>query len=265
MELRDHARSIVTADALEGKLAAPPDEITDEAPGEPLVLDRPVRPPELTTSPSQRAKVPAIEGMADPAQKVRIIHSFANHELQAAELFAWALLAFPAAPSAFRTGLLRILGDEQRHCRMYVSRLAELGASFGDHPVSGYFWSKTGVLTSPIRFLCAMALTFESANLDHAIEYARAAREHGDERTAAIIERVHDDEVGHVQFGWRWLAKLKPQDQSMCEAYLANVTWPLRPALARGPVFHPESRRAAGLDEEFVGMLAAADRDTNNG
>ncbi|MHC4471405.1 MAG: DUF455 family protein [Planctomycetota bacterium] len=260
MELREHALSIVTADTLEGKLAAAPDETTDEAPGEPLVIDRPARPPELATSPSHRARVPAIEGMADPAQKVRILHSFANHEMQAAELFAWALLAFPDAPPAFRTGLLHILGDEQRHCRMYVSRLAELETSLGDHPVSGYFWSKIGDLTSPLRFVCAMALTFESANLDHAIEYARAAREHGDERTAAIITRVHDDEVGHVRFGWRWLAKMKHKEQSMSEAYLANVTWPLRPALARGPVFHPESRRAAGLDEEFVGMLAEAAR-----
>jgi hypothetical protein len=44
----------------------------------------------------------------------------------------------------------------------------------------------------------------------------------------------------------------------MRDAYLANVAWPLRPALARGPVFHPESRVAAGLSAEFVEMLAAA-------
>ena len=264
MELRIHALSVLEADTLEGKLATPPDEITDLAPGEALILERPARPPELAIAASSKARVPAIEGMADPAQKIRIIHAFANHELQATELFAWALLAFPDAPSEFRSGLLRILGEEQRHCRMYRGRLDELGARFGDFPVSGYFWSKVGGLTTPIRFVCAMALTFESANLDHAVEYSRAARAHGDERTAAILERVHDDEVGHVRFGWRWLSELKEPDQTMCEAYLANVTWPLRPALGKGPVFHPESRAAAGLDEDFVRMLAEADRTTTN-
>jgi uncharacterized ferritin-like protein (DUF455 family) len=259
MEVREFARALILARSMEEKLAPPPKSLTDEEPGEPTVLDRPNRPAGLSIEPS-RAKVPAIGGMADPAQKVRILHSFANHELQAAELFAWALLAFPGAPAPFRSGLLRILGDEQRHCRMYLARLADFDATFGDHPVSGYFWNKIGDLTTPARFVCAMALTFESRNLDHAIEYAKAAREHRDERTAAIIERVHDDEVGHVRFGWRWLSRLKGADQSMPEAYLANVTWPLRPALARGPVFHPESRVAAGLSEDFIRMLAEADR-----
>jgi uncharacterized ferritin-like protein (DUF455 family) len=200
--------------------------------------------------------------MADPAQKVRILHAFANHELQAVELFAWALLAFPHSPPAFRRGLLRILGEEQTHCRLYVRRLEELGVRFGDFPVSGYFWSKVGDLTSPARFVCAMALTFESANLDHAVEYARAARDHGDDRTAEILEKIHDDEVGHVRFGWHWLGEFKEPDRSMGQAYRANVRWPLRAALAKGPVFHPESRRAAGLSEKFIRMVAQADPST---
>lgn len=104
-----------------------------------------------------------------------------------------------------------------------------------------------------------MGLTFESANLDHAIEYATAARECGDPETADVIVRVHDDEVGHVRFGWHWLSKWKKPDQTMVEAYRANVTFPLRPALAKGPVFHAESRRAAGMDEDFIRVLADAD------
>jgi len=36
-------------------------------------------------------------------------HALANHELQAIELFAWAVLAFPDTPIAFRRGLIAIL------------------------------------------------------------------------------------------------------------------------------------------------------------
>ena len=97
--------------------------------------------------------------------------------LQAAELFAWSLLAFPGAPPAFRRGLLAILLDEQRHTRMYVARLEANGARFGDFPVHGYFWQKAPAIVSPLRFLCAMSLTFENANLDHTVDYAEAAME----------------------------------------------------------------------------------------
>ena len=196
--------------------------------------------------------------MPDPAQRLRIMHGFANHELQAVELFAWALLQFPDAPEAFRRGLLEILTEEQKHLSLYISRVEALGGSFGDEPLSGYFWNKAREISTPAGFCSSVGLTFESANLDHAIEYARAARDSGDPESAAVLDVVHDDEVGHVRFGWTWLEEFKNPGQSQTEAYLANVTWPLRPALARGPIFHRESREQAGLDREFIDMLEAA-------
>jgi uncharacterized ferritin-like protein (DUF455 family) len=260
MEIREYAMRVVTNPVLEAKLAPPPEGLTDDEPGPATVLDAPGRPAGLSIVDSKAARTPAIGGMADPEQKARILHAFANHELQAVELFAWALLAFPETPKAFRRGLLRILVEEQEHCGLYLRRMEELGVSFGDWPVSGYFWGKAQEMTTPLRFVCAMGLTFESANLDHAVEYANAARRLGDERTASIITKVHDDETGHVKFGWHWLSKWKDEGQTMEEAYRSNVSWPLRPALAKGPVFHPESRRAAGMDEAFIGMIDAADR-----
>jgi uncharacterized ferritin-like protein (DUF455 family) len=190
--------------------------------------------------------------MADPAQRPRILHALANHELQAAELFAWALLAFPQAPSDFRRGLLRILDDEQRHTRMYIARVEDAGASFGDFPVHGYFWSKIESITTPLRFLCAMSLTFENANLDHTEEYAEAARRAGDLKTATVIERVHADEIDHVRFGWTWLQVFKGKDEPAWDTFRANLTWPLRPSRARGRVFDREGREAAGLDPDFI-------------
>jgi uncharacterized ferritin-like protein (DUF455 family) len=260
VEISEYAHALVESDRLGTKLAPPEERLTDDAPHPPRLPLKPGRPPELAIVSASKARVPALPGMADPAQRVRILHGFANHELQAVELFAWALLAYPDAPDAFRRGLLRILGEEQTHCRLYCERLESYGAGFGDFPVSGYFWGKVGDLGTPLRFVCAMALTFESANLDHALDHASAADRHGDPETAAALRRVHDDEIGHVKFGWHWLGKLKAPEKTMVEAYLENVSWPLRPALARGPVFHRESREAAGLDESFLRLLEAAER-----
>ena len=252
MEIRDFARAVLLTEELAVKLAPAPGPLTDDDPGPPFRASAPGRPPHLRF---RAVAVPSIEGMPDPAQRRRILHALANHELQAAELFAWALLAFPDAPREFRQGLLRILDDEQRHTRMYVARLEDAGARFGDFPVNGYFWSKVEAIASPLRFLCAMSLTFENANLDHTLEYADAARRAGDAQTAAVIERVHRDEIEHVRFGWTWLQLFKNEDESAWDAFRANLTWPLRPAKARGRSFDREGRMAAGIDAEFIRRL----------
>lgn len=263
-QLREFALAIVQGDSLDVKLSPPslsPAEgqrcvaLSDEAPGTALRLAQPGRPAELAIQPGRDVRVPSIEGFADREQRVRILHALANHELQAAELFAWALLAFPDAPSDFRQGLLHILTDEQRHTRMYIARLEACGASFGDYPVSGYFWNKIDTLCSPLDFICAMSLTFENANLDHTIDYAAAARRAGDHKTATVIDRVHRDEVEHVRFGWQWLQLFKREDHTAWQAYGEHLTWPLRPAKARGKTFHRQGRDAAGLDAEFIRRL----------
>jgi uncharacterized ferritin-like protein (DUF455 family) len=253
MEIRDFARTIVLTEDIDRKLTPPPGELTDAEPGPPFRPNAPGRPPNLRFQ--TRIGVPSLEGMPDPAQRRRILHALANHELQAAELFAWALLAFPDTPPEFRRGLLHILEDEQRHTRMYIARMEDAGARFGDYPVNGYFWGKVETITTPLRFLCAMSLTFENANLDHTEDYAEAARRAGDQKTAAVIDRVHLDEIEHVRFGWTWLQVFKKEDESAWDAFQANLTWPLRPAKARGPAFHREGREAAGLDPEFIRRL----------
>jgi uncharacterized ferritin-like protein (DUF455 family) len=202
--------------------------------------------------------------MRDPAQRARILHALANHELQAIELFAWALLAYPRAPLAFRRGLVAIIADEQIHFGLYCERLAAHGVVFGDQPVTGHFWNKLDHLADPLAFACAMGLTFENANLDFAGEYARAARACGDIATAEVLERVHADEIGHVHFGWVWLRRLAP-DREPWAAYTETVRHPLGPRRARGKTFDRDARRRAGLDEAFIAALEAVAPTRPNG
>jgi uncharacterized ferritin-like protein (DUF455 family) len=255
---RDYAEQIVTSDSLAGKLVPPPelDEAAFEAGGAPLRIAAPGRPANLKIVPGRQARVPPIAGMRDPNQRARILHALANHELQAIELFAWAVLAFPDAPIGFRRGLLAIVADEQRHLQLYQQRLAAHGMAFGDQPVTGHFWNKLAHLTGPCELVCAMNLTFENANLDFAGEYAAAARAAGDAATAAALEQVHADEIRHVHFGWVWLRRLTGDDDPW-RAYLAHVRPPLGPARARGAHFDRQARRRAGLDEAFIAALEA--------
>ena len=254
---RSYALDLLAATTLEGKLAPPPAGIRDLEPGPPLRVDAPARPPGLEIVAGRLAKVPPLEGMADPRQRRRILHALANHELQAAELFAWALLAFPDAPRDFRDGCLAILAEEQQHLRMYIGRTEALGIRFGDEPVSGHFWRNVGRIRTPLQFVCTMGLTFESANLDFALEHAAAARGAGDEATAAVLERVHREEIRHVRFAWDRLVAWKDAAATPWDAYCANVPAPLGPSRGRSATFDEACRRAAGMDDAFVAHLAA--------
>jgi len=255
MEIRDFARTVLETEDLAVKLAPPREELTDERPGPAHRAAGPGRPPRLRIAVRTKAETPSHEGMPDPVQRPRILHGLANHELQAAELFAWALLAFPDAPADFRRGLLSILDDEQRHTRMYIARVEAAGARFGDFPVNGYFWKKAASIHSPLEFVCAMSVTFENANLDYTVEYAEAARRIGDVKTAAVIDQVHRDEIEHVRFGWTWLQVFKGEDESSWDAWESHLAFPLRPERARGRTFHRRGREAAGLDPEFIRRL----------
>jgi len=256
---RAYALKIVTSEVLDDKLDPPPAAIELADTSEPLRVAAPGRPANLAIASARTAKVPPLAGMRDPAQRARILHALANHELQAVELFAWALLAYPDAPIAFRRGLVAILVDEQRHFNLYCERLAAVtpgGTKFGDHPVTGHFWNKLDHLATPLDFVCAMGLTFENANLDFAGDYARAARECGDTATAAVLEQVHADEIGHVHFGWIWLRRFAA-DMDPWQAYLAHVKFPLGPKRARGARFDREARKRAGFDDAFIDALEA--------
>jgi len=254
---RAYAERVVISAELADKLAPPPEglELADALPA--LRIAGPGRPATLAIVPVKRGVVPPVEGMRDPSQRARILHALANHELQAIELFAWALLAYPDAPLAFRRGLVAILADEQRHFGFYTQRLAAFGTQFGDHPVTGHFWNKLDHLETPLHFICAMGLTFENANLDFANDYALAARACGDTETARVLEQVHTDEIAHVHFAYAWLRRLAP-DEDPWAAYLAHTRPPLGPRRARGKNYDADARRRAGFSPDFIARLADA-------
>ena len=258
MEIFQYARALIEATTLAGKLVPPPRLVPDEVERPaPVRLDTPGRPANLLIRPARDVKVPRKAAMASRDQRGRILHALANHELQAVELFAWALLAFPDMPVGFHNGLLAIIADEQRHLQLYMDCMAPLDLRFGDLPVTGHFWNKIPTVQTPLQFVCTMGLTFENANLDFANEYAEYARAGGDEATVRALEVVHADEIRHVRFAWIWLHKLKPAGESAWDTYVQNITWPLSPARARGKTFDEDSRAAAGMAPEFIARLAA--------
>lgn len=252
--VREVCLRILQEGELDAKLAPPPPELGFEDRSGPVALGAPARAPGLElVAGAGRLPRPAELDSADA--RARCLARFAHHELMAVELLAWALLRWPDAPEALRRGLVGVLAQEQDHCRRYLERLRRHGSRLEEHPCSDYFWKHAdAIAASPhgVRaFLAAMGLTFEQANLDFSLRYRDAFRAVGDEASAEVCQRVHDDEVGHVRLAASWMRRLSPGADAI-RAYRTAVPFPLGPARAKGRPFQPQPRYRAGLDPEFV-------------
>lgn len=256
MELREFAHQVLFSSSLEQKLVRPATSLTDRNPGAVVSVQQPTRPDNLLFAERRTAPpMPKGQAFADPKKRAVAHHIMANHELQAVEVMAMVLLAFPEAPAEFRMGLAEIMFDEQRHTRLHATRAEQLGLTFGDLPVNSYIWTKAMEYSSELEYVAGLPLVFEGANLDHTIEFEQYFLKHGDERGAAIMRAIHTDEIRHVRFGIEWLRKFKDPSLSDFEAWQQALHWPIRTGHAKGDRFQKQAREAAGLDREFIEQL----------
>jgi uncharacterized ferritin-like protein (DUF455 family) len=247
--LQAWALALIEERSLSAKLEPPP------APSElavgvaPLRVSAPGRAPRLQVL-TRAEKAPRPGALVQPEARARLLHTFAHHEVQAAELFAWALLAFPETEDEFRLGLVSLIGDELRHARMYCDQLERLGSHYGDFPVRDWFWQRFVSCRTPLQFLALMGLGVEAGNLDHAELWAARFDEVGDEEGARCQRQVGREEVAHVRFaaGWfrRWAGELS------FERWREELPPPLTPMVMRGKELNAPARLAAGVDEDFL-------------
>jgi len=247
----------VLADSLDAKLSPPPvPEVWEPGPAPVRRLDAPGRPPELRVV----SKAGKTRGLAAPSGRARALHTFFHHELQAAELMAWAVLAFPETPREFRAGLVRIAEDEIRHMHLYGEQIARLGFAVGAFPVRDWFWEAVPRCADAASFVATMGLGVESANLEHTTSFAARFRAAGDEEGARVQERIGREEIGHVRFGARWFETFRSSLEF--DTWRLALPAPLSPMLMRGSPLHREARRCAGQTERFLDELEAWQPDS---
>jgi uncharacterized ferritin-like protein (DUF455 family) len=218
--------------------------------------DRPARParPVLqspTDVPRRRINT-AIRG------RVALLHALAHIELNAIDL-AWDIIArfaSPELPKRFFADWVLVASEEARHFSLLSQRLAELDAAYGDLPAHDGLWeSAMATRHDLVARLAVVPLVLEARGLDVTPIMIAKLRKAGDAPSAAILEIIYQDEIGHVRVGQRWFGfacaarGLEPE-----RAWRDYVATFFKGSLK--PPFNTQARDAAGMPQSWYALAS---------
>ena len=224
------------------------------APGAITAPGRPPRP--LLVSPRELPR----RGFHTLDGRAALIHAVAHIEFNAINL-AWdAVYRFRGLPCDYYDDWVRVADEEAYHYTLLRERLRALGYDYGDFPAHNGLWEMAEETAHDV--LVRMALVprvLEARGLDVTPAMMERLREAGDEETAALLEIILRDEIGHVAIGTRWFRHicaergLEPGETFQCliKDYLKGRI--------KGP-FHHAARLQAGFSEEELASLAELGR-----
>lgn len=220
--------------------------------------ERPARPPRPVLLPPR--DMPKRRAAGSAAARIALLHALAHIELNAIDL-AWDMIARfgPVAPgSDFFADWVRVADEEALHHRLLSERLLRLGAAYGDLPAHDGLWDAARATADDLLArLAIVPLVLEARGLDVTPGMIARLDRAGDDESAGILQRIYDDEIGHVAIGRRWF-------ESVCAArgLPASATWrQLVRTRFRGmlkPPFNRPARDAAGFPPAYYEAFCPA-------
>jgi uncharacterized ferritin-like protein (DUF455 family) len=227
-----------------------PQPVFDEPPGLP---GRPARPELVEPRKLGRRSMQSEEGRAV------LLHALAHIEFNAINLALDAVWRFAGMPAAFYTDWLQVASEEAHHFSLLSARLAEFGHAYGDFPAHDGLWEMCDRTRDDV--LARMALvprTLEARGLDASPPIRARLQQAGDHASAAILDVILRDEIGHVLIGNRWFRYLCERARLDPHPTYVRLADEYRAPKLRGP-FNFDARRAAGFDEAELAALAGLD------
>jgi uncharacterized ferritin-like protein (DUF455 family) len=211
---------------------------------------RPQRPLLVAPRLVGRRSMVTLEGRA------MLIHALAHIEFNATNLALDALWRFPGMPAEYYADWLRVSKEEAIHFALLSAHLGVLGYRYGDFPAHDSLWEMVEKTRADI--LARMALvprTLEARGLDAIPPLRAKLAQAGDMAAATILDRIFQDEIGHVEIGNRWYNYLCTQRGLEPRATYDELASRYEAPVLKGP-FNLAARRLAGFTETELADLA---------
>jgi len=193
--------------------------------------------------------------------RVALLHALAHIELNAVDLAADMLARFAGGVAeesrrAFIDDWTLVLDEEGKHFLLLAGRLAALDAAYGDLPAHDGLWQAAEETAHDLLArLAIVPLVLEARGLDVTPTMIAKLHAAGDPESAAVLEVIYREEIGHVAIGRRWFdAEAARHGLAARETWQSLVRRHFRGALK--PPFNEAAREAAGLPRDFYAELA---------
>jgi uncharacterized ferritin-like protein (DUF455 family) len=217
---------------------------------------RPARParPEL----KRPGEVPRRRINRGSAGRGALLHALAHIELNAVDLAADILARFTGEdlPRGFYDDWLKVADEEGKHYLLLAARLDELGLAYGDLPAHDGLWQAAEETAHDLLArLAVVPLVLEARGLDVTPAMIARLRAADDAASAAVLQVIYEEEIGHVAIGKRWFDFLcARRGLDPRETWQALVRRHFKGQLK--PPFNDAAREEAGLPADFYGALA---------
>ncbi|WP_241095047.1 ferritin-like domain-containing protein [Marinicauda algicola] len=222
--------------------------------------ERPARPARPELVPPGQVPRRRLNGQAG---RFALMHAVAHIEFNAIDL-AFDMVARFSGASDFdtldrRTFVSDWIGvgeDEARHFEMIEQRLAELGGAYGDLPAHDGLWGAATATSDDVLARLAIApLVLEARGLDVTPGMIEKLKSAGDRESAARLEVIYREEIGHVAAGARWFERVcGVRGLDRVKTFHRMVETRFKGGLKRP--FNAKARERAGLYPDFYEPIA---------
>ena len=187
--------------------------------------------------------------------RLSLVHAIAHIEFNAINLALDAVYRFQQMPELYYSDWCRVAAEEALHFTMLSDYLEQHGMSYGDLTAHNGLWEMA--VKTDFDVLTRMALVprvLEARGLDVTPGMIKKLQSTGDTQLILILQKIFDDEIGHVKIGSYWYKTLceqrdlEPQQTfiQLIEKYMQGARF--------GP-FDTEARLQAGFSHDEMQSL----------
>ncbi len=226
-------------------------EAVDPHPAKDIVVPgRPDKP--HLVSPHQLAQ----RGLGTLVGRAAFIHAITHIEFNAINLAFDAVYRFQGLPKAYYSDWMDVAMEEVKHFTLLNSRLTQLGFQYGDFDAHNGLWDAAVSTAHDLKARMAIVpRVLEARGLDVTPRMIHRLNSVGDTESAAILELILEEELGHVAKGAYWFNYLCEQENLQADVTFVRL---VKDHFARGigSNLNIELRKKAGFTEFELDALA---------